>query len=388
MYQSPYGLWMRYGAYSFFMLGILGVVLPFAPVWLENKGISLSLIGVIIACGQFTRGMIDPALGLLNDYMGRPKYLLVLAPIFLMLILLIMLFGNSIWVVVICYIAFFGVIFSMQSLGDNMSVHILAMKNWPYGPLRAMGSAGFIVVSFIAAYLLPKENLGNEYIYALIFIVGLLLIFSLLLPNIEVPKSTSKAIHKDYFKPIFIVFLAVIFLSWHSHAVVFVVGSIHWENVLGFSKPQIVAIWNIGVFGEILIFFVARRILCKIHPFYGLLLAVTAGAIRWVIFSIATNFFAIFLTNALHGFSFALLHVSAIVWISSYYAPKGYTSSGISLMGTSVGVASATGSLYAGYLYARLGSYAWLVDAFYCTIAAILVIVLLRLNKKYMNRSS
>ncbi len=383
-YQSPHGLWCRYGVYSFFIFGVLGIVLPFTPIWLENQGVSLGLIGVIIACGQLTRAMIDPVLGSLNDYMGRPKYLLVLVPIVMIFLLLMIFLSNALWFMIICYIMFVGIMFAVQSLGDNMSIHILAIRNWSYGPLRSMGSLGFVVVSSMAAYLLPREGLGDEFIYVLIIIAALTLFFSLLLPNIQVSKAESKKIHKDYFKPIFIIFLLVVFLSWHSHALTLVVGSIYWSNILEFSKPQIAMLWNMAVFGEILMFFVARRILCKIHPFYGLLLAVIAGMIRWIIFALATNFITIFLASSLHGFSFALLHTSAIVWISGYYAPKGYISSGISLMGASVGIATATGSLYAGYLYAYLGHYAWLVDAFYCAIAAILVLVLLR-NKKTIN---
>ncbi len=381
IFQSPYGLWCRYGIYSFFMFGVLGIVLPFTPIWLENKGISLGLIGMIIAFGQLLRGAVDPILGSLNDYMGRPKYLLVLAPILTMVMLFVLLLSNSLWIIAGCFAFFMAVAFSMQSLGDNMSVHILALKDWPYGPLRSVGSFGFVVISFAAAYLLPKKGLGDEFVYGLIIITGLVLIFGLLLPNIEAPKAESKKIHKSYFKPIFLIFLVVIFLSWHSHALTVVVGSIHWSNILGFSKFQVASIWNMAVFCEILMFFVARRILCKIHPFYGLLIAAMVGMLRWMIFSFATNFWVIFFANGLHGFSFALFHVSAIMWISRYYAPKGYTSSGISLMGANIGIASATGSLYAGYLYAHFSSNAWLVDAFYCGVASILVLLLLHLNK-------
>lgn len=55
---------------------------------------------------------------------------------------------------------------------------------------------------------------------------------------------------------------------------------------------------------------------------------------------------------------------------------------GISLYAATSALATATGSLYAGYLYQHFSSKAFVFDVFYAVLSLILVIFLLNLDKK------
>lgn len=379
-YDDPYIQWIRGAIFSFVFVGVYGINLPFVQKWLKDLGFNYTMIGVIIAIAMICGALASPFFANLTDEIGRPKILLVILPLIGSLSFFIISQTAYIWLDILGYVIAFICFISLMPLADNMSVHILKRRGWAYGPMRAMGSAGFIFVVF---YIAPKftDNISEIFVYALC--IGLLSIslIALMLPDIRVEKRPHQKINPIFKSLIFISFLAINFLLVHSHAVWMVNGTNYWSDALHFSEEQIAYIWNIGVFGEVVVMLILGVLLLRYNPIWSMLFATICAVIRWSIFAFTENFWVILFTNSLHGFTFGLFQIAAITWVNRI-SPPGFSAVGISLYAATSALATATGSLYAGYLYQHFSSKAFVFDVFYAVLSLILVIFLLNLDKK------
>lgn len=379
-FYSDEGLWIRYGFFSFIMIGSLGIITPFVPLWLGSIGFSVTQIGFVMALSQFFRFLIDPIAGSISDHTGNPKRISLIFPLLTLFSLYLILFFESFIWVQATFIAFvIACIYALQPIGDNISVHILARKNWPYGPLRSIGSIGFIILGFLAAFFFQKNSFENNLlIYVMMIIALIIFTTALFLPNIQTKRSSKKSFHSDFFRLEFILFLAAIFFVFHSNALLFVAAPDYWKNKLSFSHLQISMAWNISVFAEIIFFFMARKILKYVNPLQAMLISAFAAVIRWFILVYFDSYSMILLSSSLHGLTYGLFFASSILWVVDYYAPKGYAATGLGLMSSSIAIAFCTGMLYSGKIYDFYGASSWYISSFYAFMACLVLILLIK----------
>jgi PPP family 3-phenylpropionic acid transporter len=56
----------------------VGIQLPFWPVWLAGRGLSVSEIGVVLAAALWVKVIVNPLAGLLADRTGRRRGVMIL----------------------------------------------------------------------------------------------------------------------------------------------------------------------------------------------------------------------------------------------------------------------------------------------------------------------
>ena len=69
---------IRYAAFygGFFLTA--GILLPFWPLWLENRGLGAVQIGIILALGPWVRVVTNPLVAQIADRSGRAKTVLAI----------------------------------------------------------------------------------------------------------------------------------------------------------------------------------------------------------------------------------------------------------------------------------------------------------------------
>ena len=73
--MNPIRLSIYYAAY----FGVIGILLPFWPVWLEAQGLSSIEIGLTLASAPFVRSVASPLLAQIADRQGlRPPIIILL----------------------------------------------------------------------------------------------------------------------------------------------------------------------------------------------------------------------------------------------------------------------------------------------------------------------
>ena len=81
--MNPIRLSFYYAAY----FGVIGILLPFWPVWLEAQGLSSIEIGLTLASAPFVRSVASPLIAQIADRQGlrQPIIILLTAAIYITL---------------------------------------------------------------------------------------------------------------------------------------------------------------------------------------------------------------------------------------------------------------------------------------------------------------
>ena len=69
---------LRLGAYYGALFVAVGIHIPFWPLWLQDRGLSPSEIGLIAAGGYLTRIAASPVIGHMADHSGERRRLMII----------------------------------------------------------------------------------------------------------------------------------------------------------------------------------------------------------------------------------------------------------------------------------------------------------------------
>ena len=140
-----------------------------------------------------------------------------------------------------------------------------------------------------------------------------------------------------------------------SHAMHDGFAVISW-NAAGIDTGTASLIWSESVAAEVVMFFLLGPALIeRLGPGRAAALAATAGVLRWAVMATSTQIVALSLVEPLHGFTFALFHLSCMRVIADN-VPRHLAATAQALYGTfAAGAASAVLTLGSGWLYAHFG---------------------------------
>src|SRR5687768_15837538 len=119
---------------------VIGIQLPFWPVWLASRGLDAREIGLVLSGALWGRVIAAPLAGMAADRTGNRKAVLaVLGLMALATTALFLVAGgfSAILVITLLSSAFFS---PMMSLGDNLALLIAYARKFDYGRLRLWGS--------------------------------------------------------------------------------------------------------------------------------------------------------------------------------------------------------------------------------------------------------
>jgi MFS transporter, PPP family, 3-phenylpropionic acid transporter len=155
---------------------------------------------------------------------------------------------------------------------------------------------------------------------------------------------------------------------------------IRWRAA-GISPWETSLLWSVAVAAEVIVFFlIGPRLVAYLTPSGSLALAAACGAIRWGITALTVDVLTVALTQPLHGFTFALLHLASVQLIAQV-VPQQLAATAQAVYGTlGIGAATASLILVSGWLYARLGPEAFLCMSFLCLSALPLTVGLRRMT--------
>lgn len=348
------------------LLGWVGIYLPYWPLWLADRGMSSTQIGLLLAMSPWTRALANPLAGQWADRSGRSDRLIR---------------GLSIALIggITCFLAvrgFGGLMLGMIGLGllfapiiplvDGLAVGAEAEGRLRYGPVRLWGSVAFIVASWIGGELLERQG-EPVILWILIGLAVTIAAVSMLLPAGTRPDLVPGASDEPAPSPwsrSFVGMLVVASLLHAGHAVLYAFGTLHWRTH-GLDESTVGLLWAEGVVAEIILFGLAARLSHWITPRRMWLLAGAGGVIRWGLLASTVALPWLALGQALHALTFGAAHLGAMAYIRSQVAPgaRGRAATGYSAVGT--GLAMGIGLPLAGVLYDRFaGDAYWVMAAF------------------------
>ena len=368
--KIPY--WRLSGFY-FFYFATLGSFLPYWSLYLEDIGFNPLEIGELVALLVGTKILAPNIWGWIADHTGKSLRIIRIASF-----LAAILFAGFLLDKTYYWFAWVTVTFSFfwnaaLPQFEAATLFHLRSEGHRYSQIRLWGSVGFIVTVLSVGYLLDFQKISilPNIIVALLMSIWLM---ALLTPEVKKVSSphTPEGILQILKKPEVIAFFVIYLLLQMAHAPYYVFFSIYL-NEIGYTSTIIGLLWSLGVFAEILLFIVMRRLLKRFSLRKILLLSIFLSVLRWILIAWAANYlWLLLLAQLLHAATFGATHVAAIHLVYRYFGIAHQGKGQALYSSLSFGLGGMLGSYYSGYYWEFYGpQIVYSAAAILCVIAFI-----------------
>ena len=352
---------------------VVGIQLPFFPVWLKAKGLDAEAIGLVLAMPILVRVVAVPLAARLADRRGALRQVLVVSST-----------GAAMGYALVAWAEGFPAILASVALAaalaapaiplaDAYALKGLALRQRAYGPVRLWGSAAFIAANFAAGfasgYIAP-----TGYIWLIVAASAAAAAASLALrplrprgsPEPAAPRSRRRLLAIPGVLPIAV----GASLIQASHAVYYGFATLDWTG-RGLSGTAIGALWALGVAAEIVLFALSPR-LPALTPRALLILGAAGAVVRWGGMTLDPPAALLVPLQCLHALSFGAAYLGAVQFLSRW-APEGEAATAQGDFSTLQGIVTAAVTGLSGVLYGSFGTLAYAAMAVCAAVGGIVI---------------
>lgn len=330
-----------------------GFYLPFFPLILEEEGLDLSQIGVVLGAATIARIIANPIMTALSDHAGRRRLSIFIYSVLGSAFVALFAVGDGYYMALLTVAGLLIFWSPIVPLSDAYALGAAKSHNLDYGRMRLWGSLAFIAANLIGGWILSGH--GTGYILVLlgagVLSTGLI---AMLLPAQD-PSERSEAAattsqRPGFLKqPWFFLVIGVIGLLQGGHGAYYAFSTLYWTQA-GLSQSYIGILWAVGVAAEVGLFMFATHLQGRIGPQVFLLVAALAGVLRWFLFPLADGPVAAILIQMLHCLTFGAGHLGAVSYISRI-VPEKWSATGQGFLAASNGIQLAIGMAICGPLF-------------------------------------
>ena len=343
------------------IFGVLGIQLPFWPVYLQGKGLSDVAIGWLLAAPYLVKIISNPLAGHWVDARGDRKLPLQTLAALALVATFFFLFSNDFLPLLILSLLAGGASAALIPMGDNLTLTASRKLSLDYGRVRLWGSISFIFTSFLLGELLTVAPPAAILWTTLCGMALCLLVTVKWLPDLppahaEEESGDLRTLLKGANFPIFIAAASLIQLS---HVIYYGFATLHWRGA-GLSNGLIGLLWAEGVIVEVMLFAAGSWVLRFVTPQQLLFSAGAAGVLRWTILAFTTNPWMLALFQGLHALTYAACHLGAMQFIHRQVPPSSSARAQGVYTAVTSGVVPGLAMLGSGALYQSLGGLAFL----------------------------
>lgn len=330
MEPAPRFISLRLACYYGAFFAVVGVSMPYWPVWLESRGLDPVDIGLVLAVGRWASIFTTPMVAQFADRSGERKRLLILLTGGLFVSYGLYAFAGGFWAILLVAVPAAMFRGAINPVGDSLTMTNAARGRTDYGRVRLWGSVTFIAASFLGGEMLARW--GEDFVlWAILALIGLGMVTCFFLPDTRVERAPKRrgALRLLLRQKVILCFVATMALLSSSHAVLYAFGTLHWRQA-GVSDRMIGLLWAEGVLAEIILFAVGAAAVRRLGVTRLMLLAALAGLIRWTALGASTDLPVLLAAQVLHGLTFGAAHLGAMNFIVQA-APVGYSATAQSL---------------------------------------------------------
>lgn len=359
---------------------ILGIHMPFFPLWLEAKGLSAREIGLILAAPMLVRVFAIPIATREADRRGAVTATIAISTLTAALSTGFLGLVGGFWPILLVWTLVTLAFTPAMPLTEAYALKALPARGRAYGPVRLWGSAAFIAASLGAGFLLDAIAPVN----LIWFIFGAFMSAALVAFTLEpagakaaVPRAET-ASPRILLRPAFVAVMAAAGLVQASHAVYYGFSTLDWRAA-GLSAQSIGMLWGLGVAAEIALFAVSGRLPPAIGPTLLLIGGALGALLRWGVMALDPPELLLPALQCLHALSFGATHLGALGFLARA-APEHLGATAQGYLAVVIGVLMASATALAGWLYADYGSRAYAAMAVLAGFGLVFAIVAHRLR--------
>lgn len=349
---------------TFFYFSTNAVLLPFLPLFFEERGYSTFQIGLLMMIGPFVSIFFQPMWGYASDRWKKSKLILyimwgasVAATVFLFETQ-----GFALAFLFALLLYFF--INPSSPLLDSLIIKTTQAHGVPYGNVRMFGSLGFTSVAFASGWLLMLAG-GVErihYIYLMLWIVPFILLAFLkddpngpAAPRITLASLRVVALNRQF---LWFLFLVIVITIPHrmndSLFTLYLAESGGTSTMIGMA-------WAIAALSEVPTFALLGRYLHRFHELALLGIVSLLYSLRWLAYALADDPVLLMFLQAAHSITYAVFWMAAVQYTVRLIPPE-WRSTGQSLLSAAfLGLAGLLGGMIGGWIDGRWGGAAMYV---------------------------
>ena len=255
-------------------------------------------------------------------------------------------------------LALFGVFWNaIIAQFDTLTLEYLAENHHQYSSIRVWGSIGFIVMMLASGWLFSDVEYG---ILPWLIIAGLMVsaAISMTLPghgHTHPPEESGEGMGSRLTNPSVLIFFVVASLNQLTHGPLNVFFTLYVQDH-GYSAFQAGQLWALGVFAEVILFFVLPRFIRTLDLRVLLVLSLALGSMRWLLIGAYPDVvWLVIVLQLLHAFTFGAIHSVSIEFIRRWFPGK-LSGRGMALYsGCVFGIGGSLGATLSGIAWESLG---------------------------------
>ena len=362
-------------AFYFFYFAALGAFLPYWSLYLKSLNFTANEIGELLAVVMASKVVSPYLFSWISDHIEK-RLVIIQGSMFISVIVFagVIPYQSYWWFALV--MATFGVFWNAAlPLYEALTLNHLEHDTSRYSYIRLWGSVGFIVVVLVLPMIIGGSNISLLPQIILVLLVANTITTFLVDDRASLNSHQSSQTHiiATLKKPIVIALLLACFFQSLSHGAYYTFFSIYLEDQ-GYSRDFSGAMWALGVFAEVGLFILMRRLLTKFSICRLFIFALLITAIRWVMLALwVDNLILLIISQLFHAASFGLFHACAIYLIHSLFPGRLQGRGQALYAGMSFGLGGALGHLLSGYAWDSMGStWTFLSSAIIALIGAII----------------
>jgi PPP family 3-phenylpropionic acid transporter len=380
--QIPTGTAFAWRVSAFYaaLFVVLGVQMPFLPLWLAARGLDAGAIGLILAIPMVVRLFAIPLATHRADRHDALRAALVIASCAAALGYLGLALAPSIAAIIVSYALTSLFYTPIMSLTEAYALRGLMSHGRAYGPVRLWGSVAFIGGT-VGAGLLLDVMAARNLIWLLVAAMGFTAAAACALAPLKLRAAGAAAkagsIRTLLRAPALLWGVAAASLIQASHAVYYGFSALDWKAA-GFDGGTIGVLWSVGVVAEIALFAVSGRLAVSATTL--LAIGAAGGALRWAAMALDLPLVLLVPLQCLHALSFGATHLGSMALITRTVAPElGATAQGY--FAVALGLVMAAVTAASGVLYARWGGSAYAAMALVAALGGVCALVARRYSQ-------
>ena len=345
---------------------VVGIQLPFWPVFLAGRGLGVQEIAFVFAAAIWGKVIATPVLGAFADRFGRRRAVMIVLSGAACAAYAGLWPVAGFWALLALNLVAGVAQSALMPLGDSITLAAVRSEGLDYGRVRVWGSVTFILASVGGGALLAlgsRASLADNQVLLLVLAASIVLFAACLgIPSVS-PRAALIRLRWSHLGGLladrrFWLFVTSAAALQSSHQLYYGFGTLYWRG-LGFSDPVIGALWAEGVVAEIVLFWFSAPIVGRLGPLGLMALGGVAGIVRWSLMGILPGLGPAAVLQLLHALTFGASHLGAMHFMARR-VPLGAAASAQSLYAAlSAGLGSGLVMLAAGALYAAYGGAAY-----------------------------
>lgn len=358
--DGPFQTAARLALYYAAFFVVVGILLPFWPVWLEARGLSAEEIGILLAISVGAKVVSNPVVAHLADRSGERRRPMAVLAVAAFSAFVLFSFADGFWPLLAVSLLFYLAWPPIMPLGESLTMLAARDRGIDYGRVRLWGSLAFIGAAVGGGWALVGQPAGMIYWMALAAI-GVAVAACAQVPDLRSDRSAGgrlpmvQVLRDGRFR----LFLVAAALVQGSHGVYYAFGTLHWQSA-GYGEDVIGGLWAEGVIAEVVLLALGARLIRRIGAERLLILGGVAAAVRWTATGLTDALPVLIGVQMLHAFTFGAAHLAAVHFITRAVAPALSATAQSLYAALVMGLGMGIMLFAAGRLYAEFAGHAYL----------------------------